>query len=247
MAENILSSAANTITDYLSRVGKFRPNARLYLVNVILSGLSMGVFRLLFNFYALSLGFDEALLGRLVTTSSLTALIVALPAGYLADILGRKRSLVIGGALISVAIFGMVLFPTERAFYILNIIIGFAQSLWSITMAPFLMENSGEEERTYLFSFGQGLQMLSSFAGNWLGGYLPSWMGAWQNVESTHSTAYAWSVVVVRCHWRQDIYRTFTLLYAHKGACASVMKFRLVLVDWENISGDLRPRELYQT
>jgi len=185
------------ISDYAERVSKFRINARLYLLNVILSGLSMGVFRLLFNFYALSLGFDEALLGRLVTTSSLTALIVALPAGYLADLMGRKRSLIIGGALISVAIFGMVIFPTETAFYFFNIVLGFAQSLWSITMAPFLMENSGEEERTYLFSFGQGLQMLSSFAGNWLGGYLPGWMGPWQNVAATDSTAYAWSVLVV--------------------------------------------------
>jgi MFS family permease len=91
----------------------------------------------------------------------------------------------------------MVAFPSEPAFYILNVISGVAQSLAAITMAPFLMENSGDDERTYLFSFGQGLQMLSSFAGNWLGGYLPTWMGTWQNVSPTDSTAYAWSLVVV--------------------------------------------------
>jgi MFS family permease len=197
MLRKILDSTAKTLDEYVERVGRFRPNARLYLVNVILSGLSMGVFRLLFNFYALSLGFDEAILGKLVTTSSLTALLLALPAGYLADILGRKQSLVIGGLLTGVSIIGMVLFPYEGAFYAFNVLLGFSQSLWSITMAPFLMENSGEEERTYLFSFGQGLQMLSSFAGNWLGGYLPSWMGAWKGVSSTDSLAYAWSIAVV--------------------------------------------------
>jgi MFS family permease len=175
----------------------FRPNARLYLLTVIISGISMGVFRLLFNFYVLSLGFDEALLGRLVTTGSLTSLIMALPAGYLADILGRKRSLVLGGILNGLGIIGMVILPRESAFYAFNALMGFAQSIMAITMAPFLMENSGEEERTYLFSFGHGLQMLSAFAGNWLGGYLPGWFGAWQNVSAIDSVAYGWSVSMV--------------------------------------------------
>jgi len=195
--ENSSNTLMRTLSDYASRVRMFRPNARLYLVNVILTGVSMGVYRLLFNFYALSLGFDEALLGQLITVSSLTSLLAALPMGYVGDLLGRKRSLVLSSLLTSVAIIGMVVFPTEPAFYVLNMVSGIAQSLAAITMAPFLMENSGEEERTYLFSFGQGLQMLSSFAGNWLGGYLPGWLGAWQNVSPTHSTAYAWSLVAV--------------------------------------------------
>lgn len=197
MENNWLTSAADTLDDYISNLKKFRPNARLYLVNVIITGISMGVFRLLFNFYALSLGFDEALLGRLITTSSFTALIAALPMGYLADLIGRKYSLVGGGVFIGLSVFGLVLFPTEPMFYVMNVFSGIGQSLWSITMSPFLMENSSEEERTYLFSFGQGLQMLSAFAGNWVGGYLPGWMGTWQNVSATDSVAYAWSLVCV--------------------------------------------------
>ena len=175
----------------------FRPNARLYLLNVTLTGVSTGVFRLLFNFYVLSLGFDEALLGRLVTTNSLAALVLALPAGYLADLIGRKRALVLGGLLNGFSILGMVVFPYMGAFFALNVVSGFAQSIIAITMSPFLMENSGEEERTYLFSFGHGLQMLSAFAGNWLGGYLPGWFGAWQNVPATDEVAYGWSVAGV--------------------------------------------------
>jgi MFS family permease len=197
MSRYLGATAAQTFKEYAVRVRMFRPNARLYLLNVIFSGISMGVFRLLFNFYALSLGFDEALLGRLVTTSSLTALLVALPAGYLADMIGRKRSLVVGGLLNGLAIAGMVIFPYEGAFYVLNVVTGFAQSIMTITMAPFLMENSGDDERTYLFSFGHGLQMLSAFAGNWVGGYLPGWFGIWQNVSATDTVAYGWSVAAV--------------------------------------------------
>ena len=91
------SQVGSTLLEYSSRVRSFRPNARLYLFNVIIAGAAMGVFRLLFNFYVLSLGFDEALLGKLVTTNNLTSLLVALPAGYLADQLGRKVSLLMTG------------------------------------------------------------------------------------------------------------------------------------------------------
>ncbi len=77
------------LREYASQLKAFSPNARLYLSSVIITGAAMGVFRLLFNFYILSLGYDEALLGKLVTTNSLTALIVALPSGFLADRMGR--------------------------------------------------------------------------------------------------------------------------------------------------------------
>jgi MFS family permease len=62
--------------------------------------------------------------------------------------------------------------------------------LAGVTMSPFLMENSDEKERTYLFSFGQGLQMTMASVGSWLGGYLPTWIGSVQNISATHSTAY---------------------------------------------------------
>ena len=197
MKTNLESYFINPVNDYLSKLRAFRPNARLYLVSVIITGVSMGIFRLLLNFYVLSLGFDEALLGRLITTSSLTALIVALPIGYLADLLGRKRSLILAGLLITISIAGMVFWPLVPVFYLLNVVSGFAQSLWGITMAPFLMENSGEKERTYLFSFSMGLNTLSGFIGNWIGGYLPTWLSIRLNVAPTSSAAYGAAIIIV--------------------------------------------------
>jgi MFS family permease len=178
------------IEDYASKVRSFQPNARLYLLNVIVTGATMGVFRLLFNFYILSLGFNEALLGSLITTGSLASLFAALPSGYLADLLGRKNSLLISASLISISILGMVLWPTQAMFYFMSVLSGMAQSLWAITMAPFLMENSGEKERTYLFSFSSGLNMAMASAGSWIGGYLPTWVANVRMVMPTSSEAY---------------------------------------------------------
>lgn len=181
---------------YAERVRGFQPNARLYLINVILVGIAMGIFRLLFNFFVLSLGYDQALLGQLVTTSALTGLVMALPMGYLADLLGRKTSLLAASAATTLAIALMVIFPQVWMLYAMNFVFGVSQSLAGVTMSPFLMENSGEMERTYLFSFSSGLQMVSASVGNWIGGYLPAWMAAGAGVSAMSSQAYGSAMLV---------------------------------------------------
>jgi MFS family permease len=64
-------------------------------------------------------------------------------------------------------------------------------------MAPFLMENSGERERTYLFSFSSGLQMAMASVGNWIGGYLPTWVSGRLEVPPTSSPAYGGALIIV--------------------------------------------------
>jgi len=194
---DFLHELRQVIRNYASNVGAFRANARLYLINVIISGAAMGIFRLLFNFYVLSLGYDEALLGKLVTINSITSLLVALPCGYLADRLGRKPSLIIAGLLTSLSFLGMVIWPTAGILYLTNVLFGVSQSLAAVTMGPFLMENSGDKERTYLFSMGSGLQMASASAGNWIGGYLPTWVANLRGIGPTDSMAYAGSMLAV--------------------------------------------------
>jgi MFS family permease len=187
----------NGFAQYASNLTAFSGNARLYLVNTIIVGAALGVFRLLFNFYVLSLGYDETLVGNLTTATSLTALIVALPMGYLADLLGRKRSLILGGGAVVSAILVMVALPNSGVFIAMNVLIGFGQSLSGVTTGPFLMENSNEKERVYLFSFSSGLSTASSFLGNWVGGELPTWLGAARGVSATSTSAYGASLLVV--------------------------------------------------
>lgn len=172
----------------------FQPNARLYLMTVLVTGIAMGVYRLIFNFYVLSMGYDEALLGKLITTNQFTALILALPMGFVVDRWGRKNGLMARSLLLAASVAGVALWPQVWVLYAMNVLFGVVQSLSAVIMSPFLMENSGEKERTYLFSFSSGLMMVSASIGNWLGGYLPSWMGSYHNVDPESSTAYAWSL-----------------------------------------------------
>lgn len=184
------------IGTYIDRVRAFRPNARKYLISIMLYGAGFGVHRILFNFFLRSLGYNETLMGLLSTVSSMTVLISALPMGYLADTLGRKLSLIISGLVIGASMLAMVLFPSVPMLIAMNILMGIGSSLGSVTSGPFLMENSGEVERTYLFSISSGLRMAAFSVGDWVGGYLPTWFGGIFDISAISSSAYAWSIGV---------------------------------------------------
>ena len=160
-------------------------------------GMGMGVFQLLFNFYLLSLGFDEVVIGNLVTVRSATSLISAFPMGYLTDRIGRKNAFFFGYIAVGFSVGMMLLSPSLLVLNVMNVVMGFGQSLSMVAMGPFLMENSGEKERTYLFSFASGIGMVASSIGQWFGGYLPGWMGNLFSVSPSSATAYAWSISVV--------------------------------------------------
>ncbi len=191
------SPRKSVLGEYAARLRAFHPNARLYLISVIVTGATMGVFRLLFNFYVLSLGHTESLLGNLITTGNTTALILALPMGFLVDKVGRKPALMARTVVLSFAVVVMALWPSVAIFYLMNAMFGVAQSLSAVSEAPFLMENSGEKERTYLFSFSSGLRMGSVSLGSWLGGVLPTWVGGFREVAETDSAAYGGALLVI--------------------------------------------------
>jgi MFS family permease len=187
----------NILRIYWTKVKQFSPNARLFLASVVITGAALGIYRLLFNFYILSLNMNANVAGQLQSANSTAALLLAVPMGYLADLLGRKKSLILGGLVVCLSVVGMVIWPFKGALFAMTILNGAAQSLSAVTMSPFLIENSGEEERTYLFSLGSGVQMSASFLGNSVGGNMPSWVATRLGISATSSTAYAGALVFV--------------------------------------------------
>ncbi len=194
---------------YLQKIRLFRRNVRLLLLSLALSGIAFGVYSLLFNFYILGLGFNEAQLGRLLTTHSTALFLGAVPAGAIADRLGRKRSLLISSLAVGLVIFGLSTWTTTTGLTILMGGMGLAQSLAVVTLPAFLMENSGEEERTYLFSFSASLQMLIGMLGFWLGGRLPGWLARGTAEAPIYSLILIAVAITVVC-------ATIPLLFLHE-------------------------------
>ncbi|HDQ35120.1 MAG TPA: MFS transporter [Chloroflexi bacterium] len=185
-----------TLRDYIENIKRFSPEARLYLLVSMLQGIGWGVFQLFFNFYILSLGYQQGFMGLLISLPSITALFVALGAGYISDLIGRKRAFLLGGVLSVAAQLLMLIVPTQPMLIFSAILRGIGMSIFSVTAAPFLMENSTERERTHLFSFSSGISTMSSFLGNFLGGSLPALFAILLEVDPTSSPAYAWSLAL---------------------------------------------------
>lgn len=191
------ASKASFFWTYREHIAAFTQNARLYLTGSIMLGIVMGIFQLLFNFYVLSLGYNQEVLGTLVSFRSATSLIAAIPAALLVNRIGKRNAFITGNLLIGVAIAIMLLFPGFALFRAMSALIGMAQTLSAIGMGPFLMENSSDYERTYLFSVASGINMTAMSIGEWVGGYLPALFGGLLSVASTATRAYSATLALI--------------------------------------------------
>jgi MFS family permease len=185
------------LASYQDKLQAFSPNARNYLYSTAIAGAATGIYRLLFNFFILSVGFDERMLGNMITASSLSILLFALPMGFLTGKFGRKQALIISQLLVSASVLGTILFPYAGVILGLNVVLGMGQSLSAVSLGPFLMENSREKERTYLFSFSFGIRMASDFVGNWMGGFLPLLIANLSGNAANSSYTYAAALIIV--------------------------------------------------
>ena len=96
------------IKKYFKILTLFNENARMLLASTILYSFGVGIFRVLFNLYIIDLGFSGSFLGILLALNFASAGISAIPAGKLCDIIGRKRSMVISTAFLTVAMLVLV-------------------------------------------------------------------------------------------------------------------------------------------
>jgi MFS family permease len=192
LAETSGSPASpNTLQVYISKLKLFTRNAKMVLVYSTLTGLTFGVFRLLFNFYVLSLGgYDERFLGLLTSVSSAASLAMAIPAAYVAERFSQKRIMIIASLTSVLALGGLLALPYRGPLIVFNIISGVAASVQQVTTAPFLMRNTTDQERQYVFSFNMGLVTVAGFVGNMVGGLLPGWLSGIANAAPTDMPSY---------------------------------------------------------
>ncbi len=176
---------------YLRRLRNLNRNARLFLLSIVITGLSFSIYILIFNLYIVSRGYSRSFLGELQSLPNLIALLGALPAGMLVDRIGRKPSMVMAGVGQTLASLGVVLASGMGLLRLSMILFGLCQALWMVSSSPFMMENSAEDERDSLFSASFGLQMLAGFFGTLIGGYLPALFGGWLGVNVESAPAYA--------------------------------------------------------
>ena len=181
---------------YTARLKSFSPNARLYLLFVFLTTLNVGIYGVIFNLYILSLGFREDFLGLILSLSSVSIGLFAIPAAFVCDRLGQRRTLLLSSILNALSFFFLYNTTTQELLVVFSIASGMASALALVTGATFLLENSTAEERMYLFSMSSLIYTFSILSGNMIGGFLPGIVSDLFNIEASGSIAYRLTLYV---------------------------------------------------
>src|SRR5438034_565578 len=178
------------LRNYWSQLSAFSSNARLFLLSNLLGGVVISIYSLLFNFYLLSLGYQQDFLGLIASLGQLTIFLAALPSGMLSNTLGRKRAMLLAVGANVLVMLGFLWWTTMEGIVVLTLLNGVSQALFIVTMSPFMIENSGKAERTHLFSMNQAVIAVAGVAGGIIGGNAPSWLGAGLGVGANDVRAY---------------------------------------------------------
>jgi MFS family permease len=161
--------------EYARRLGSFQRNARLYLINNALSGVTAGIVLVLYNLYLYSLGYAADFVGFVLFAVTIGAGIAIFPAGICVDRFSGKGILIGSNLLIALAGIGQFLFRQPVPLLVSGFVEGVAFAFILVINAPFLTRNSSPRERTALFSMNISLGLITLVAGEVLGGVLPIW------------------------------------------------------------------------
>jgi MFS family permease len=134
----------------------------------------VGIYGVIFNLYILSLGLREDFLGLILSLSSVSIGLFAIPAAFICDRFGRKNTLLLSSSLLTLSLLFLYNTASKELLVVFSIAYGMASALSLVTGATFLLENSTSYERMHLFSMYYIIYTFSTLSGNMIGGFLPS-------------------------------------------------------------------------
>ena len=189
----------SAIGAYWQRVQGLQSNVKWYLACTVLQSMAMNLSSLLFNLYLISLGFDAAFVGTTNALFSVAGLVSALPAGLLADRIGRKRAIILSLAGVALARLGLATFARGWSILGFAVLIGISSTLHMTSSAPFMTENSADGDRAMLFTLNSSLMNVAYFIAATVGGYLPGVFATVLHVGPESATAYRAAILVASC------------------------------------------------
>lgn len=190
-SNSFVSGASN----YIQNLRRFSRNAQLYLFYALSSGLGTGIWTVMFNLYLLRIGYELSFVGLFWFLDMIFHGLFALPAGLIADKIGRRKTFVLATTW-NILARGALLFTLDPTLIlILAALAGMGEGFHAVVGAPFIMENSEPEERPHLFALDSSFSSISTFVGSISGGLLPlAWASLW-GVPALDPVAARWALV----------------------------------------------------
>lgn len=164
---------------YVHHLGLLSRNAKLFLVATVFQGLGSGIWQVLFYLYLnlREVGFQMDFIGNMFTVGAIATGLVALPAGLLCERIGPKKAILIGLSA-NLAGLAQILVLQPTSLLVASLASGLVGTVAWVASAPFMVENSSSEERTYLFSLQSTLGIIMAVVGSYVGGLMPDLFNA---------------------------------------------------------------------
>jgi MFS family permease len=164
---------------YVHHLGLLSRNAKLFLVATVFQGLGSGIWQVLFYLYLNlgEVGFQMDFIGNMFTVGAIATGLVALPAGLLCERIGPKKAILIGLSA-NLAGLAQILILQPASLLVASLASGLVGTVAWVASAPFMVENSSGEERTYLFSLQSTLGIIMAVVGSYVGGLMPDLFNA---------------------------------------------------------------------
>ena len=149
-------------------------NAKMFLSGAVANGVSNGVFNAVMQLYLASFGFDGQGLGTIIMMNALTATILMIPCGILADRIGKGKMILAGFAAVSLSMVSFFLAGSIEMFALSFAFIGVCNAAATV-FTPLYSSFFEKDDMDKAFGL-YGLINISAMSLGSLAGYVPPLM-----------------------------------------------------------------------
>lgn len=192
MVKRAKHAVVSQVRDYRHAFSSFTHNATKYLRSGFLQSVGAGMLGTVFGIYIKTAGMSERVVGTVEGALALTAAIICLIGPPLVATVGYRIMMIGAIAIIVVSRLGQAAFPVAGIVVALALAFGLGDGFMRAIGSAFMSENSGDGERTHLFSAEFMIRVLAGFIGGLLGGFVPTILMHF----TTELHAYQWTITI---------------------------------------------------
>lgn len=192
MVARCARSVRGQVREYRDALNGFGHNARRFLISGFLQGLGGGILATVFGIYIKTAGLSESVVGDTEAVVAASAAAIALLGTPLIAALGYRFLLIAAVFLMVGARIGMASLPVAGAFLGFSVAVGLGDGFLRTVSSAFMSENSGDKERTHLFSVEFLVRVSAGLLGGLAGGMLPTVLGR----TLPELEAFQWTIVI---------------------------------------------------
>jgi MFS family permease len=178
--DEVASAKGLSVHRYISEIGRFSREMRLYLLYTLLVNIGVGVFILIYNLYLVQISFKEDFIGTFNAVQTVAMGISALIIGLAINRFGSWRCTTYGTIIFLVSTAVLALLTTSSPILVVSAINGAAFAFMTVPVMPFIVEWTTPTQRTTAAAITFSLNSIATTLGSLVGGWSPkilSFMG----------------------------------------------------------------------